>query len=414
MGRAPEEWLMRLTLSTPGLHWEGGTGLESAAIRERLFALDGTYSLKVKTAGGGDNPNDMVIKGKAVRMSCSISHAWLTLQFGCDHRPVAEAIFTILNQASELQYYHSLEHPRAVSKHEVLLQVRGIRTLDAGHVHVGWTMPKVAALAANLYIQRLSMQINGSLSDDRAASYSSDDEAGPSEDKRKPVMPAFLDAIEHNMCVTSTCPTGRCSPFARPQQCTPAGVSCPAGDVAIYRRLLPGDERDDFTELFQEWYYSARIVAVARRNAELERRVHTAVLRLLPFLRVTLNATGGGRLPPEVMDHVADCLASGVLSREQMARLRAHATNRDESRRVAQALADGGTVEEWLFNGGFWWEMGYEAAKEELGYEETEWPPIGDLEAVLRFLAFQPVASPWLHGKGDVVEQTMRQFETEE
>lgn len=77
----------------------------------------------------------------------------------------------------------------------------------------------------------------------------------------------------------------------------------------------------------------------------------------------------------------------------QVTRLRAHAINRDESRWVATALEEGGTKEVWLFSGGFWWDLGYEAARRELGYDNAGWPPIEDTEAVLRFLAFQPVVA---------------------
>ncbi|BEJ14500.1 hypothetical protein CspHIS471_0402670 [Cutaneotrichosporon sp. HIS471] len=127
-----------------------------------------------------------------------------------------------------------------------------------------------------------------------------------------------------------------------------------------------------------------------------------------------MNATGGqGRLPPEVMDRIAHFLGKGVLSLDQVTRLREHATDREEPRRVAQALK-AGTKEEWLFNGGFWWDKGYEAARAELGYDNTAWPPIQDREAVLQFLAFPPVVSAWPCGRGDEVKEIMRKYERSE
>ncbi|BEI83831.1 hypothetical protein CcaverHIS002_0404350 [Cutaneotrichosporon cavernicola] len=179
--------------------------------------------------------------------------------------------------------------------------------------------------------------------------------------------------------------------------------------------MLDNIDHPYFLPNVDAWYNNARIAAIVWRNAELQRRVNSAVFHLLPFLRVTLNATGGqGRLPPEVMDRIADFVPNGVLSMDQVKRLREHATDREESRRVAQALKAGGTKEEWLFNGRFWWDKGYEAARAELGYDNTAWPPIENREAVLQFLAFPPVVSAWPYDRGDEVKEIMRKQERSE
>ncbi len=275
---------------------------------------------------------------------------------------------------------------------------------------MGWSAPETIALIRERNVQRLPLHIGGI--------------AGPLDREPHPhshrpsenPASAFLAALEHNFCITSTCSSRQCSSFTkRKERCrpgNPGNLYCPEEALSITRGL-PLFPRQNFRHQFQRWYYNVRVVAMVRRNAELQRRVHAAVFRLLSYLSITQNATGIGRLPVEIMDLVGS-FVGGVLTDDQVARVRKLAADMDESKRIHNLLQEDGAREEWLFNGGFWWQKGHAAAKAELGYDSTaEWPPVDDLEAVLDFLAFQPVAMPWSYGKGEVVMEVMSSFEAE-
>lgn len=237
-------------------------------------------------------------------------------------------VFGVLDQTLELKAFSgpAFEFEYVYER----LQVRSIRSFWVGQVDPEENMSRIGTVVKNVNVQHMSMDI-----------YDLHLHDCPDPDELGSIAPAFLNELEQNTHITSSCPTRKCSPFVhREGHCA---FGCPEETVSRGNHWLPGVETEYFDRSFEKWYYAARIVAIGRRNAELERRVHAAVFRLLPFLRMILHVNGTSpRLPVEVLEHIGSFLGSDVLCKSQMARLRELATSREESRRVARVLREVG------------------------------------------------------------------------
>lgn len=191
-------------------------------------------------------------------------------------------------------------------------------------------------------------------------------------------------------------------------------------------RTIPESPNGIPPQHFESWFYPSRLLAIAKRNRLLRRRVHAAVFRTLSFARIAFRATKPSRLPNEVMLNIAQCASEGVLTRPQVSRLVKHAADETASRRVsnlfqaAAALGEDNRErlrDEWLQNGGFWWDMGYDAARCEFmrlkpRADWDSWPD--ELSALADFLAFTPPATAtprsWEGANPDDCRQVMEEY----
>lgn len=186
--------------------------------------------------------------------------------------------------------------------------------------------------------------------------------------------------------------------------------------------LPPNNEY--FAHAFKSWLFKSRLYAIAERNHILRLRVQEAVFRTLPFLRIVTRAAKPIALPNEVVFNIAQCLSGGCLTRGQLIRLIQHASDPEASHRVAALLCEGAAFgeanrkrlrDEWLQNGGFWWDAGYDLARSEFDrlvpVDRSEWPEELSFEEIVDFLAFPPSpTAKWPGENADIVRDVVERL----
>ncbi|WOO78245.1 uncharacterized protein LOC62_02G001795 [Vanrija pseudolonga] len=240
----------------------------------------------------------------------------------------------------------------------------------------------------------------------------------------------LLSALEHSTSVTHV--WGRTHP--RCDMCdgkTPARTARLPDVECAEHLVLDGwdvgwDEATRTGNRYQ-WFVTMRCVAILQRNKRLHAMVAAAAFRVLVFARLALGRTaveGGpakprgirrwslgskskrearppnvtlrGRvvpLPRSVLLRIAEHLGD-VLTAAQVHKLVEHAADRGASRAVWRSLrghtgrAQLDLRDEWLYNGGLVWELGYAAARARLS--DAQWPRDTRPEAWMRALAFAP------------------------
>lgn len=266
--------------------------------------------------------------------------------------------------------------------------------------------------------------------------------------------PALVRALEQNTSITSLCAGGEYALFGQAKdweirfKCHHHRSSDDGRDpwhcASTWPLDMPTADSESFESHFEYWFCAARIAAIAERNSRLARRVRRGAFSFLRFARIVCRATNREsiRLPTEVLLHIASCASGGVLSYRQEKRLLDHAADPDSSKRLAQILGDaaraGGAEQrerlrdEWLHNGGIRWELGLDAAKVELGAKAGSpdqrtnrgvatrarklaatgvWPQPGDIEGILKFLAFAPSPDACWHGdRPEVVRSVVERY----